>query len=171
MCPGSDERGGQVKLDWMKPQLAHDRQRIVRCVLSIRRNTKRASKRPLGNPIVIASRDQLGNLVLQLALSLENVELRNRARFEPALLILQLALKQVYRLFLNLDQSPIKQYLIELGSNGLNDLIDRVAKGVVSGVFIDSGSTAGSDRRAAIPDQLGSGESYLPAFQGRTRTG
>ena len=99
-------------------KLPYHRQRIVGRVLASRRNTERARKCHLRNEVVVLGGDQLWNLVLECALGLENVKLRDGSRLIAAFLVFQLALEKVHRLFLNLHQSLIEQDLIELGTNG-----------------------------------------------------
>ena len=63
---------GQVVLDRVVFQFADDWQRLITGVLAIGRNSKRPGQIYLRNSIVVPSRNELWDLVLQESLSLEN---------------------------------------------------------------------------------------------------
>ena len=90
---------------------------------------------------------------------MKNVEARNRAGFEPILLVAQLALEELNRLLLHANERAVQQNLIELRPHTGDDSVDRVAKPVVGAIALKIGGAnlrydpaAGEDhlRRANI---------------------
>src|SRR5215475_12418397 len=109
------------------------------------------------DPIIIPGRDQLWNLVIQLHLSLEDVETRYRAGLKTILLIFELTFEQADRFLLHNDQLAVQDDLVKLRFHRRDRLIDGVAKREVSRVALEE-RPAKRAERAVIKNQLFAGD-------------
>ena len=85
--------------------------------------------------------DQIRNLIVECDFCLQYVEPRDRSGLEPILLVLQLALQEMYRLFLYTNQRLINYNLIELCFHYRDDLVKCIAEREVGAVSLKEGTT------------------------------
>src|SRR5205085_7564209 len=106
-----------------------------------------------GYPISVSGLNQERNLIVKGDFGLKDVEPRHRSGVKPVLLVFKLALEQTNRLFLDRDQSPIDQNLVELRLYRGDHLIKNVSKGEVGTVPLEKCSTNRA-QRAVVKDEL-----------------
>jgi hypothetical protein len=143
-----------LNLPGTKLQLPDRFQRRAVTAARIEIEPERFRELELRDAVIVLGRDQERILVRKRHLRLEDVEAGHRAGLESILLILKLALEEVDRFFLHVDQLAIQEDLVELLFYRRDHRIDSVAEPVVTAVTREICGANGSNDAAAGKNHL-----------------